>query len=88
MRDLGPRGVVLAAARRVIDRERRAWLRFLIVVAVGALGETVGIWLRLPSSDVLLPLLFGAAAFFLTMERSGGGRRDDNVRYWRGRRLN
>ena len=87
MRDLGPRGVVLAAARGVIGG-RRAWLRFLLIVAVGALGETVGIWLRLPSSDVLLPLLFGGAAFVLTMERSGGGPRDDNVRYWRGRRLN
>jgi hypothetical protein len=73
----------------VNDRERRAWLRFLVIVAAGALGETVGIWLRAPSSDLLFPVLFGGAAFFLTMERGvGGGRSDDNVRYWRGRRLN
>ena len=71
------------------DRERRAWLRLLIVVAAGALGETVGFWLRVPSSDLLMPLLFGGAAFYLTQDRgSTGGRGGDNVRYWRGRRLN
>lgn len=71
------------------DHERRAWVRFLIVVAAGALGETVGIWLRVPSSDLLMPLLFGGAAFYLTLDRgSTGGRGGDNVRYWRGRRLN
>jgi len=73
----------------VNDRERRAWLRFLIVVAAGALGQTVGISLRVPSSDLLMPLLFGGAAFYLTQDRSStGGRGGDNVRYWRGRRLN
>ena len=71
------------------DRERRAWLRFLIIVVAGALGETVGIWLGVPSSDLLMPVLFGAAAFYLTMDRSStGGRGGDNVRYWRDRRLN
>jgi len=73
----------------VNHRERRAWLRFLIIVVAGALGETVGIWLRVPSSDLLMPVLFGAAAFYLTMDRSStGGRGGDNVRYWRDRRLN
>jgi hypothetical protein len=73
----------------VNDPERRAWLRFLIVVAAGALGETVGIWFRVPSSDLLMPVLFGGAAFYLTQERSStGGRGDGDVRYWRGRRLN
>ena len=71
------------------DRERRAWLRFVIVVAAGALGETIGVWLRLPSSDLLMPLLFGGVAFYLTQDRgASGGRGGDNVRYWRGRRLN
>ena len=70
----------------MIDRERRAWLRFLIVIAAAALGETIGIWQRLPSSDLLLPLLFGGAAFYLTMGLSAP-RRPDNVRYWRGRKL-
>jgi hypothetical protein len=73
----------------VNDRERQAWVRFLVMVAAGALGETVGIWLRVPSSDLLMPLLFGGAAFYLTQGRSStGGRGDDNRRYWRGRRLN
>jgi len=72
----------------MIDRERRAWLRFLIVVGAAALGETVGVWQRLPSSDLLLPLLFGAAAFYLTMGMAGSRyRRDGNVRYWRGRKI-
>ena len=72
----------------MIDRERRAWLRFLIVVAAAALGETLGISLRLPSSDLLLPLLFGGAAICLTMGMTGPRRRGTgNVRYWRGRRI-
>jgi uncharacterized membrane protein AbrB (regulator of aidB expression) len=71
-----------------MDRERRAWVRFLIVIAAAALGETIGIWQRLPSSDLLLPLLFGAAAYYLTMGMGGPRyRRDGNVRYWRGRRI-
>ena len=86
MRAMGPRGVVPAEGPRVIDRERRAWLRFLIVVAAAALGETVGIWQRLPSSDRLLPLLFGGAAFYLTMGMNAPRARN-NVRYWRGRKL-
>jgi hypothetical protein len=72
----------------MIDRERRAWIRFLIVVAAAAFGETLGVWQHLPSSDVLLPLLFGGAAFYLTMGVGGpGARGGGNVRYWRGRRI-
>lgn len=72
----------------MMPRERTAWIRFVIVVVVAAVGETIGIWLRLPSSDILLPLLFGGAAYYLTMglntPRDG---RSGNVRYWRGRRI-
>lgn len=70
------------------DRERRAWIRLVIVAAAAALGETLGIWQRLPLTDSVLPLFFGAAAYYLTMPfgapryRSGG-----EVRYWRGRRI-
>jgi uncharacterized membrane protein AbrB (regulator of aidB expression) len=72
----------------VIGRERSAWIRFLIVIAAAALGETIGIALRLPSSDLLLPLVFGGAAFYLTMGLTGTRyRRNGNVRYWRGRRI-
>ena len=70
------------------DRERWAWIRFLIVVAAAALGETLGLWQRLPYADTVLPLLFGGAAYYITMgmdgPRSRGG---GNVRYWRGRRI-
>jgi uncharacterized membrane protein AbrB (regulator of aidB expression) len=72
----------------VTDRERRAWLRFLIVVAAAALGETLGFWQRLPSSDLLLPLLFGGAAFYLTAGMTAPrDRSNGNVRYWRGRKI-
>lgn len=72
----------------MIDRGRRAWLRFLIVVAAAALGETIGLWEDLPLSDSLLPVLFGAGAYYLTMGLAAPRyRRDGNVRYWRGRRL-
>jgi len=71
-----------------MDRERRAWIRFLIVIAAAALGETIGIWQRLPSSDFLLPLLFGGAAYYLTMGFGGPRYRSNgNVRYWRGKRI-
>jgi len=72
----------------VIDRERRAWIRFGIVVFAAAVGEMVGIWQRLPSSDLLVPLLFGAAAYYLTMGMNTPRYRNNgNVRYWRGKRI-
>jgi uncharacterized membrane protein AbrB (regulator of aidB expression) len=71
-----------------MDRGRRAWVRFLIVIAAAALGETIGIWQRLPSSDLLLPILFGGAAFYLTMGLTAPRYRSTgNVRYWRGRKI-
>jgi hypothetical protein len=72
----------------VIDRERRAWLRFLIVIAAAAFGETLGFWQGLPFSDSLLPVLFGAGAFYLTMGLTAPRYRSSgNVRYWRGRKI-
>ena len=72
----------------MIDRARRAWIRFGVIVLAAAIGETIGIWQRLPSSDLLIPLLFGAAAFYLTMRLDGPRyRTNGNVRYWRGRKL-
>jgi hypothetical protein len=70
----------------MIDRERRAWVRFLIVIAAAAFGETFGFWQGLPFSDSLLPLAFGAGAFYLTMGLNAPRYRGSgNVRYWRGR---
>lgn len=74
------------------ERERRTWLRLLIVVLAGAAGETLAIYLGLPSADLLAPLLFGGAAYYLTdgmdspfrpRRRGGGG----EPKYWRGRRI-
>lgn len=70
------------------DRERRAWIRFLIVIVVASAGETFGFWQRLPFSDSVLPLLFAAAAFYLTSGITAPRYRSNgNVRYWRGRRI-
>ena len=69
------------------EPQRRAWVRFLIIVAAAAFGETLGVWQRLPSSDLLLPLLFGGAAFYLTIGITAPSDRGGNVRYWRGQRL-
>ena len=72
----------------MIDRERRAWLRFGIVVLAAALGETLGIVLQLTSSDLLVPLLCGAAAYYLTMGLNDPRYRSSGkVRYWRGKRI-
>ena len=66
----------------MIDRERWAWIRFLVVVAVAAFGETLGSWQGLPFSDSLLPLLFGAGAFYLTIGLGAPRYRSSgNVRY-------
>lgn len=68
------------------DRERQAWLRLLVVVAAAALGETIAVAVRLGDGAILLVVLLGGAAFYLTgpMDRPGGG---GEARYWRGRRL-
>ena len=89
MRRVGPCGVVPSAEAHVSARERRTWLRFLVVVLAGAAGETLGITLGLPSADLLLPLLFGGVAFFLTAGIDGppGARRGGEAKYWRGRRI-
>ena len=88
MRPVGARGLVPAPGRGMIDRGRWAWIRFLIIVVAAAIGETIGIWQRLPSSDLLLPLLFGGAAYSLTQAMGGPRFRSrGTVRYWRGRRI-
>lgn len=70
------------------DRERRAWIRLVIVAAAAALGETLGLWQRLPLTDSVLPLFFGAAAYYLTMPFGAPRYRSSGeVRYWRGRRI-
>ena len=72
----------------MIDRERWAWIRFIIIIVAAAVGETIGIWQRLPYADTILPLLFGGAAYYLTMGLTGPrSRRSGNVRYWRGQRI-
>jgi uncharacterized membrane protein AbrB (regulator of aidB expression) len=72
----------------VTERERRAWLRLLLVAAAAALGETWGTWQRIPSSDLAVPLLLGGAVFALTGALTAPRvRRGENVRYWRGRRV-
>ncbi|HEY8656658.1 MAG TPA: hypothetical protein VIN34_07985 [Candidatus Limnocylindria bacterium] len=70
-------------------RERRTWLRFLIVVVAGAAGETLGFALGLPSADLLVPLLFGGAAYYLTdgMDSPFRPRGGGQAKYWRGRRI-
>lgn len=89
MRRVGPRGVVPSAEALLSARERRTWLRFIVVVLAGAVGETLGVTFRLPSADLLMPLLFGGAAFYLTagIDAPPGARRGGEEKYWRGRRI-
>ena len=86
---MGPRGVVPLSEAVVSPRERRTWLRFLIVVIAGAAGETLGFSLGLPSADLLVPLLFGGAAYYLTdgMDSPFRPGRGGDAKYWRGRRI-
>jgi len=86
---MGPRGLVPLSEAGVSDRERRTWLRLLIVVLAGAAGETLGIALGLPSADLLVPLLFGGAAYYLTdgLDSPFRPRRGGEPKYWRGKRI-
>lgn len=86
---MGPRGLIPLPEALVSPRERRIWLRFLIVVLAGAAGETLAIVLGLPSADLLAPLLFGGAAYYLTdgMDSPFRPRRGGDPKYWRGRRI-
>ncbi|GAC1455619.1 MAG: hypothetical protein NVSMB8_01210 [Candidatus Limnocylindrales bacterium] len=86
---VGALGILPHHEALVTPRERRTWLRFLVVVSAGAAGETLGIALGLPSADLLLPLLFGGVAYYLTsgMDSPVGPRRGGEPKYWRGRRI-
>lgn len=89
MRRVGPRRVIPLVEALVSPQAGRTWLRFVIVVLVGAAGRTLGIVAGLPSADLLIPLLFGAAAYYLTagIDPPFRPRRGGEVRYWRGRRI-
>jgi len=86
---MGQRRVVPLVEAVVSPQAGRTWLRFLIVILAGAAGETLGIVTGLPSSDLLVPLLFGGAAYYLTagMDPPFRPRRGGEEKYWRGRRI-
>lgn len=89
MRRMGAGGVIPHPEAGLSVRERRTWVRFLIVVVAGAAGETIGIVLGLPSADLLVPLLVGGAAYYLTggMDSPSRPGRGGDPKYWRGRRI-
>src|SRR5258708_27938288 len=55
VRAVGPRGLIPASFPVVIDRERRAWGRFLIVLAAAPGGAGLGHWQPPPFWGTLLP---------------------------------
>lgn len=89
MRPMGPGGFVPHPQAGMTERQRRTWVRFLIVVVAGAVGEVLGVLLRLPSADLLMPLLFGGVAYYLTggMDSPFRPRRGGDPKYWRGTRI-
>lgn len=86
---MGALGILPHHEALMTERERRTWQRLLIVVVSGAAGETLGIALGLPSADLLLPLLVGGAAYYLTngMDSPFRPPRGGGPKYWRGRRI-
>ena len=86
---MGPRRVIPVVEAFVSPQTARTWLRFLIVVLAAAAGRTLGVVAGLPSADLLIPLLFGGAAYYLTtgIDPPFRPRRGGEVRYWRGRRI-
>jgi hypothetical protein len=71
-----------------MTREQAAILRFVLICAAWAVGQTLTWYLSLGSLGVVIPAALALGALVLTADlgrpRANGG---GNIKYWRGRRL-
>ena len=88
MRRVGAAGVVHREERPL----SRPFWRLLVICFAWSLGAMLVWAFRAYSLDTVVPVLFALAAFVVTRSdgygaRGGRGGGGDNVKYWRGRRV-
>ena len=71
-----------------MTRERAAILRFVLICAAWAIGQTLTWYLSLGTFGVIIPAVLALGVLVLTVDlgrpRPGGG---GDLKYWRGRRI-
>jgi hypothetical protein len=71
-----------------MTRERAAILRFVLICAAWAIGQTLTWYLSLGTFGVIIPVALALGVLVLTADlgrpRPGGG---GDLKYWRGRRI-
>ena len=71
-----------------MTRERAAILRFVLICAAWAIGQTLTWYLSLGTFGVIIPAALALGVLVLTADlgrpRPGGG---GDLKYWRGRRI-
>jgi len=71
-----------------VTREQFALLRLLLVCGAWALGETLQYASSaLAAFGVIVPAVLGIGVLVLTQDLGQPRAESDNVRYWRGRRI-
>lgn len=70
-----------------MTREQAALARLLLVCGAWALGQTLTFGLSLGSVGIVIPVALAVGVFVLTEGLGRPGSGGDNVRYWRGRRI-
>ena len=87
MRRMGTAGLVRTPRARGMTRGQAAGLRFVLICAAWALGQTLTWSLALGSIGVVIPAVLALGVLVVTQDlgrrRAAGG----DPRYWRGRRL-
>ena len=86
MRRVGATGLLRAACRRRMTREQAAILRFVLICAAWAIGQTVTLYLSLGAFGVIIPAALALGVLVLTADL-GRPRAGGDLKYWRGRRV-
>jgi hypothetical protein len=70
-----------------MTRERAAILRFVLICAAWAIGQTLTWYLALGSFGIVVPAAFALGVVVLTAEPGRPRPAGSDPRYWRGRRV-
>jgi hypothetical protein len=70
-----------------MTRERAAILRFVLICAAWAVGQTLTWYLSLGTFGVIIPAALALAALVLTADLGRARPTGGDLKYWRGRRI-
>ena len=87
MRRVGATGLVREPRRRRMTREGAAILRFVLICAAWAIGQTLVWYLSLGTFGVIIPAALALGVLVLTVDLGRPRARGDDLKYWRGRRV-